>query len=256
LTVNLASSVVSEARVPASVTIPAGTNRVDFEVASVNDGVSDGNRTVTITATAPGFTTGTTQLVVSDADRPDLVVSRIQIPAESVTGGQVAVAFRVENRGVVASTNPIVQRAYLSSDNVLGNDRVALAAQQAVRKHVEHGFEVAVAGEANVAAGEVVLLEFMEVGDVAVVRHRDADGEVDPERLHVADFVLADRRVAHMANRHRAGQPRQVLVFEHFAHEAEPLLSPELLVEAHDARSVLAAVLDRQETGQDVLENV
>jgi uncharacterized repeat protein (TIGR01451 family) len=125
LTVNLASSVVSEARVPASVTIPAGTNRVDFEVASVNDGVSDGNRTVTITATAPGFTTGTTQLVVSDADRPDLVVSRIQIPAESVTGGQVAVAFRVENRGVVASTNPIVQRAYLSSDNVLGNDTLA-----------------------------------------------------------------------------------------------------------------------------------
>lgn len=125
LTVNLASSEVAEARVPASVTIPAGTNRVDFEVASVNDGVSDGNRTVRITAAAPGFTTGTTQLVVSDADRPDLVVSRIQIPAESVTGGQVAVAFRVENRGVVASTNPIVQRAYLSSDNVLGNDTLA-----------------------------------------------------------------------------------------------------------------------------------
>jgi hypothetical protein len=133
LTVNLASSDVAEARVPASVTIPAGTNRVDFEVASVNDGVSDGNRTVTITATAPGFTTGTTQLVVSDADRPDLVVSRIQIPAESITGGQVAVAFRVENRGVVASTNPIVQRAYLSSDNVLGNDTLAAQITHEIR---------------------------------------------------------------------------------------------------------------------------
>ena len=125
LTVNLASSDVAEARVPASVTIPAGTNRVDFEVASINDGVSDGNRTVTVTASAADFTPGTTQLVVSDADRPDLVVSRIQIPAESITGGQVAVGFRVENRGVVASTNPIVQRAYLSSDNVLGNDTLA-----------------------------------------------------------------------------------------------------------------------------------
>jgi hypothetical protein len=66
LLVSLSSSNPNAATVPASTTIPAGQTNATFPIAAVDNVLSDGSRTVTITATAAGYTAGTVQLTVTD----------------------------------------------------------------------------------------------------------------------------------------------------------------------------------------------
>ena len=66
LTVNLSSGDVSEATVPATVTITTGNTFAEFPVTPVDDTEVDGNRTVTIFASATGYTNGTKQITVED----------------------------------------------------------------------------------------------------------------------------------------------------------------------------------------------
>jgi hypothetical protein len=65
LEVNLFSSDTSEATVPASVTIPANQTNATFAVAAVDDLVSDGSASVTITATS-GSLSATAAISVTD----------------------------------------------------------------------------------------------------------------------------------------------------------------------------------------------
>jgi uncharacterized protein YjiK len=66
LVVNLSSSDTTEATVPATVTILANQTSSTFDVTAVNDTFPDGNKTVTITASATDATTPTTQITVND----------------------------------------------------------------------------------------------------------------------------------------------------------------------------------------------
>ena len=69
LTVYLLSSDPSEARVPASVLIPAGSTTATFPIEAIDEIAGDGLRTVTIFAFADTYRSGLAQLyVVSDAD--------------------------------------------------------------------------------------------------------------------------------------------------------------------------------------------
>ena len=69
LVVNLTSSDPSEARVPPTVTIPAGqTTSPAFNVDTVDDAVVDETQTVTITASASGHVDGRERLRVTDND--------------------------------------------------------------------------------------------------------------------------------------------------------------------------------------------
>ena len=68
----LAANPNTEATVPGSVTIPDGALAVEFPIATVNDNAPDGNRQVTITASADGYIPGEDRFIVSDIDLPDL----------------------------------------------------------------------------------------------------------------------------------------------------------------------------------------
>jgi len=68
LVVNLSSSDVSSATVPASVVIPINQTSVSFVITAVDDHVVDGTSTVTITATALGYTQGKSTLNVTDSN--------------------------------------------------------------------------------------------------------------------------------------------------------------------------------------------
>ena len=60
LVVTLASNDITEATVPATVTIADGqTTSAAFNIAAVNDTFSDGTKTVTVTASATGFNSAT-----------------------------------------------------------------------------------------------------------------------------------------------------------------------------------------------------
>ncbi|MBM3881941.1 MAG: DUF11 domain-containing protein, partial [Verrucomicrobia bacterium] len=122
LTVQLASSDLSEVIVPPTVTIPMGADRATFSIETVADGVSDGNQSVVLTASAAGFTPGLDSVVVSDGDLPDLVLADLSVPPQGSTGADGVVSYRIENRGLGAAGAGILTRCFLSLDALVGND--------------------------------------------------------------------------------------------------------------------------------------
>ncbi|MCL4785535.1 MAG: immunoglobulin domain-containing protein, partial [Verrucomicrobia bacterium] len=123
LLVNLASSDITEITVLPTVTIPAGALSAQFTLASVSDAETDGNQTVTVSASAAGFTPGAAQITVTDVNLPDLVVAGITAPATAETESFVNIGYQIRNQGLSPSpSNAIVQRVYLSSDSLVGND--------------------------------------------------------------------------------------------------------------------------------------
>ncbi len=77
LTVNLTSSDLTAATVPASVTIPAGLTSATFSITAVNDAIADGTQTTEITAAATGLTSVKSSLSVTDDDSRGFLVSSI-----------------------------------------------------------------------------------------------------------------------------------------------------------------------------------
>lgn len=77
LTVNLSTSDPGDATVPATVAFPAGAaNSLSFTITGVDDGVEDGPQSVTITASAPGYSSGTGVVTVADTGtRPALIIN-------------------------------------------------------------------------------------------------------------------------------------------------------------------------------------
>ncbi len=73
LQVTLSSDDSGEASVPATVTIPSGQASIEFLITGVDDSLLDGTQTVTITATATGYTSGSDQLSVSSDDVGDAI---------------------------------------------------------------------------------------------------------------------------------------------------------------------------------------
>jgi len=76
LIVTLASDDPSEATVPSSVTILAGESYADFDIDAVDDAETDGDQTVTISASATGYLDGSDTVVVTDDEVPPEPVGR------------------------------------------------------------------------------------------------------------------------------------------------------------------------------------
>jgi hypothetical protein len=91
LRVNLSSNDTTEARVPSSVTIPAGASTVSFAIRGIDDTIVDGNRTVRITVSASGFASVVDTLVVTDNERRaslSLVASQLfAVPLDTSASG-------------------------------------------------------------------------------------------------------------------------------------------------------------------------
>ena len=123
LVVSLASNDTTELTTPDTVTIPAGSTSATFAMATVDDGVTDGNQVVTVTASALGYTSGSDQVTVTDVNLPDLIVAGITAPATAETEAFISIGYQLRNAGVSpASSNAIVQRVYLSPDPLVGDD--------------------------------------------------------------------------------------------------------------------------------------
>jgi hypothetical protein len=99
LSTNLVITLVSgdpAVQVPASVTVLAGQTNAVFNLTLINDGILDGTRTATITASAPGYGSFVGNMTVFDIETATLQVS---FPA--VTKGQGAVQGTVQVSAVV-----------------------------------------------------------------------------------------------------------------------------------------------------------
>lgn len=93
-TVNFASSDTSELTVPASVIIEDGKTSATFAIASVEDDVLDGTRSVTITASGTGFVTATDTVSVTDNETgtPTLTLSLDKSTVSEADGAVAATA--------------------------------------------------------------------------------------------------------------------------------------------------------------------
>jgi RHS repeat-associated protein len=110
LTVSLVSNAINKLTVPATVTIPVGATSATFPVTVVNDQQIDGNLTVTITASAVGFQSGTDSAVVVDDNVPTLNLALAQTTVSEAAGADAAT-------GTVSIASPAIQPITIALSN-------------------------------------------------------------------------------------------------------------------------------------------
>ena len=96
VTVTLSSNDTTEATVAATVTIPAGTNTVNFAVTAINDNIADGSQPVTITTAATGYASASTNVTVKDAPTFQYVLTLPSLPPD---GTGTVYKNDINNRG-------------------------------------------------------------------------------------------------------------------------------------------------------------
>lgn len=98
LTVNIASSSAS-AGTPAQITLPAGAATASFPVAAIDDQIAQGDRGVSITASAGGFVSGVATATVRDNDVAGLVLDAAPL-STSEAGAQASFTVRLSSQPV------------------------------------------------------------------------------------------------------------------------------------------------------------
>lgn len=125
LVVTLASSDASRLIVPPSVVIPAGQSSATVNFTTVNDGQPSGEGSVVVSASAAGLSSGSRTLVVTDINRPDLVISQLGSPTTGLTNESASISWTTSNSGLATATDSWIDRIYISKDAVVGNDVLA-----------------------------------------------------------------------------------------------------------------------------------
>ena len=97
LTVALASDPTGHLILPAAVTLPAGRMQVDFDISVADDAVINGDRPVTVTAEAAGWTTAALPMVVADNDPGSLRFAADRFMAWEASGKAAFSVIREES---------------------------------------------------------------------------------------------------------------------------------------------------------------
>ncbi|MCA9048801.1 MAG: hypothetical protein KDA89_08745, partial [Planctomycetaceae bacterium] len=103
LTVTLTSSDTTEATVPASVVIPAGSATATFDIDAVDDTIVDADQTVIITASATNLTDGTQSIVVTNDDIAALTATIDVSSVTEDTGSGTATVTITRNTSTTAA---------------------------------------------------------------------------------------------------------------------------------------------------------
>jgi hypothetical protein len=112
LLVTLASDDTSKVTVPDDVTIPSGQASASFDVVAVDDALSDGTLSINITASAAGFTDGSSAIDVTEDDVPALTLT---IADNAVTEDAGAAATTATVTRNTVTTDPLL--VTLASDD-------------------------------------------------------------------------------------------------------------------------------------------
>ncbi|MCZ8190879.1 MAG: Ig-like domain-containing protein [Microcystis sp. LE19-338.1B] len=123
LVITLNSNDTSEITVPNQVIIPANQASATFTLNAVDDNIPDGIQTVTVTATATGFTQGTDTINVADINVPDLKIVNLSASTPLFTGKQGSFTYRVVNQGLSDAKGTWTDKIYLSTDTTLETNK-------------------------------------------------------------------------------------------------------------------------------------
>ena len=171
--------------------------------------------------------------------------------AVRIAESQKAVAENQEHHRVGALTT-LVYAAH-RPEYGLGVHGPARSAQQFVRKHVQQEFAVGICVEIAAIAETHFAGQLAGVGEIAVVGQGDSVGAIDKKRLGLGIPMGACRGITHMPE---AGGTLQVLHMassKGLAHQSpRAARAAYSLVIGHDARRVLAAVLEHDQGVVDV----
>lgn len=115
VTVALASNDVTEAAVPASITIPAGQTSASFNLTPVDDDLIDGTQTVQITASVNGWAAGSTSILVEDNEIRQL---GLVLPTSATEGG-AAISGKVTIPGALPSTITVTLQSSDTTEIIL-----------------------------------------------------------------------------------------------------------------------------------------
>lgn len=106
--VTLSTDDPTEISMPATVTVPAGQLSTTFSILLSSDLLKDGTQTPTLTASAPGFTPGSTSIQVRDSNLDSLAVTNIPSPQRgSVAFGVTVKALNIAGQAIVPFTLPL-----------------------------------------------------------------------------------------------------------------------------------------------------
>jgi len=127
LTVNLSHNDPTELSLPATAIFLIGAASINVPITTLNDPIEDGNQTVTITVSSPGFVSATTWAIVTDINKPDLIITSLEsLDPQLTLGEQMPYKVYIHNKGLSASARGIVIVGYLSKDGSISNDDLLL----------------------------------------------------------------------------------------------------------------------------------
>lgn len=125
LTVNLSSDHDSDLTYEKTVTIPAGSTSVSMPVSTKSNTTSEGDRTVTFSATTQGFTKGVCWAMLTDQTLADATVSVLSVSKDDPFAKDLIEAkFRVSNAGVVDLLAHTSVDIYLCNKSVMSSSDV------------------------------------------------------------------------------------------------------------------------------------
>lgn len=131
LLVSISHNDPSEVTIPSTAVIPAGETSVQVPIETLNDGLDDGNQTVTITVSAEGYSNGIGYFYVTDLNKPDFVISNITVNKTTiVTDSVLNVIGRIHNIGYLKAPKNTTITFYLSKNKYVDNDAVFVANYQ------------------------------------------------------------------------------------------------------------------------------
>lgn len=99
IVVYLSHDSTGEISIPDTVVIPAGQKSITVPVATLDDGVTDGNKLISVYADADDFASSATWIQVSDQNLPDIIVQDITTPLSAVGDSSVEIEFTLSNVG-------------------------------------------------------------------------------------------------------------------------------------------------------------
>ncbi len=191
LVVELLCGDAAELTVPSMVIIPAGQASVMVGVASLDDGVTDGNKTVSVTARAAGFTEGNGSIVVSDMNLPDLTVTRVEGPADADTESFVSLTYRVENQGVQPAGPHWATRVFLSNDPIPGDDLLVGTYDFTGTIPPGQYYEQSISARMPTRAGEYWVVAEVDVADEITETLEDNNRRLAAQPIRVQSAYLA-----------------------------------------------------------------
>ncbi len=116
----LAFSDSTEIILPSSITIPQGENSIDIPITTLPDTLQDGSQQVNITASAEGFNSAQTFVFVTDINKPDFVITGIELITTEVQAmGAFTHKIIISNQGLANAPPGVSFQLYLSQNGVV-----------------------------------------------------------------------------------------------------------------------------------------